>query len=290
MSPQAPTFALLGQVARYTETLARDPQSTVFVSLAETFRQCGLLQEACAVAEKGVQTLPGYAPGYVVLARIQAQLGQLAPAEDSFEAALALDENNADALKGLARLCSLQGEPDRARTLLGKLLDSHPEDQAARKMLSTLPADPAPVEVAPPAVVPIAKGTESVRDQPKPLRSGRPVTNPNAPISTATIAEIYVRQGFTARALKVYRDLLQADPHNEEIRRKLVELKAQIEREDGKESTKAAGFEGESAVLPASEAQPVAVTATPSAPVGAVGVIEQLEKWLVTIEQRRGHV
>lgn len=290
MSTQAPTFALLGQVARYTETLARDPQSTVFVSLAETFRQCGLLQEACAVAEKGIQTLPGYAPGYIVLARIQAQQGQLVAAVGSFEAALALDENNADALKGLARLCSLQGESARARTLLGKLLDSNPEDQAARKMLSTLPADPAPVKVAPPVVVPPAKAPESEVEEPKPLRSGRSAPNPNAPISTATIAEIYVRQGFTLRALKVYRDLLQADPHNEEIRRKLVALKAQIDSEGVKDDPRGAGFVEEPAIVASVAAQPVIATATSNEPVVTPGVIEQLEKWLVTIEQRRGYV
>lgn len=286
MSTQAPTFALLGQVARYTETLARDPQSTVFVSLAEIFRQCGLLKEASAVAERGLQTLPGYAPGYVVLARIQAQQGQLDPAKDSFEAALALDESNADALKGLARLCSLQGEPARARTLLEKLLESHPEDQAARKMLGTLPAAP----VVPLSPVPPAKVAENPAEEAKPQRSGRTASNPNAPISTATIAEIYVRQGFTLRALKVYRDLLQADPHNEEIRRKLVELKGQIDREEGKEGAQAAGFEETSAILPAPEARPVIAAAPAQPPVVAAGVIEQLEQWLVAIEQRRGHV
>lgn len=290
MSTQAPTFALLGQVARYTETLARDPQSTVFVSLAEIFRQCGLLQEACAVAEKGLQTLPGYAPGYVVLARIQAQQGQLDPAKDSFEAALALDASNADALKGLARLCRLQGEPIRARTLLEKLLESHPEDQVARKMLGTLPAAPEPLDLVPPPPALLAIPAESAPEEPKPQRVGRAAPNPNAPISTATIAEIYVRQGFTLRALKVYRDLLQADPHNEEIRRKLVELKAQIDREEGKEGAQAAGFEEEPAILPAPEAKPVIAAAPAQQPVVAAGVIEQLEQWLVAIEQRREHV
>ena len=291
MSTQAPTFALLGQVARYTETLARDPQSTVFVSLAEIFRQCGLLQEACAVAEKGLQTLPGYAPGYVVLARIQAQQGQLDPAKDAFEAALALDASNADALKGLARLCSLQGEPVRARTLLEKLLESHPEDQVARKMLGTLPAAPEPLDLVPPPPAPLAIPAESAPEEPKPQRVGRAAPNPNAPISTATIAEIYVRQGFTLRALKVYRDLLQADPHNEEIRRKLVELKAQIDREEGKEGAQAVGFEEESAILPEPEAKPVIAPApAQQQPVVAAGVIEQLEQWLLAIEQRRGHV
>lgn len=287
MSSQSPTFAVLGRVARYTEILARDPKSTVFVSLAETFRQCGLVQEACAVAEKGIQTLPDHAPGYVALARIQAQQGDISSAIAAFETALTLDAGNTDALKGLARLCQLQGESSRSRSLLGTLLDLAPDDQAARKMLASLPPDPAPAPVVPAAPVPVAPaGTDGA----KPLRGARSAANPNAPISTATIAEIYVRQGFTHRALKVYRDLLQADPHNEEIRRKLVELKRRIEAEEGKDPR---GFaapkvaNGGPAPTETGEmhASPLAAEATI-----AVSALGQLEKWLVAIEQRRGHV
>jgi hypothetical protein len=48
------------------------------------------------------------------------------------------------------------------------------------------------------------------------------------PISTATIAEIYIRQGFPEKALKVYRDLLRADPQNDQLRQKLIALKARL--------------------------------------------------------------
>lgn len=290
MSSQSPTFAVLGQVARYTETLARDPKSTVFVALAETFRRCGLLQEACAVAEKGIQTLPDHAPGYVVLARIQAQQGHIPAAMASFEAGLALDSSNADALKGLARLCHLQGNSSRSRTLLEKLLALTPDDQVASKMLAALPTDPVPPPVVPSSSVSVAQAAESAPVESRPLRSARSATNPNAPISTATIAEIYVRQGFTLRALKVYRDLLQADPHNEEIRRKLVELKTRIEAEEGKESVIPEPPVQESGRFPGSEpAEVLGVTPAAEATV-AVGALGQLEKWLVAIEQRRGHV
>lgn len=287
MSSQSPTFAVLGQVARYTETLARDPQSTVFVALAEIFRQCGLLQEACAVAEKGVQTLPEHAPGYVVLGRIQAQQGDVQSAMGSFETALTLDAGNADGLKGLARLCHLQGDSAKSRALLGKLLELAPDDQAARKMLAALPPEPPPAPVVPTPPTPAAQTVESAAVESKPQRSPRSAVNPNAPISTATIAEIYVRQGFTLRALKVYRDLLQADPHNEEIRRKLVDLKARIEAEEGGQAARLAEPEADVGLAqPGIRANTVAVAGGAH----AFSALEQLEKWLVAIEQRRGHV
>ncbi len=283
MTNQSPSFATLSQVARYAQSLARDPKSTDFVPLAETFRQCGLLAEACAVAEKGVQTLPDHGPGHIVLGRIQAQLGELSHAMSSFESALVLDENDPDAIKGLARVCALAGQPSRARTLLLRMLQLQPGDASAEKMLAGLPPEPAPV-----VVPPVAKGEEKTvetMDAPR-RRSSAPA---NAPISTVTIAEIYVRQGFTQRALKVYRDLLQADPHNAEIRRKLVELKARIEREGGAEALAEAELEdlGQEAAAGA----PVQ-SAGVEEPVleGASGRVARLEKWLVAIQQRRGHV
>lgn len=290
MSSQSPTFAVLEQVARYTVTLARNPQSTDFVPLAETFRQCGLLQEALAVAEKGIQTLPDHAPGHVVRARIQAQQGDVPAAMASFETALSLDAGNAEALKGLAKLCYLQGESARSRALLKTLLELSPEDQAARNMLAALPAEPVPPPPAFTTPVPEVENAARVAVESKPSRSARSGANPNAPISTATIAEIYVRQGFTLRALKVYRDLLQADPHNEEIRRKLVDLKVRIEAEEKKESASLGISGDQSAGYGRPAPEDIQAPFSKGEAAIAVSALGQLEKWLVAIEQRRGHV
>lgn len=290
MSGQLLTFALLGQVARYTEALAKDPQSTAFVPLAEIFRQHGLLVEACAVAEKGVQTLPDHAPGFVVLGRIQAQLGQLNQATAAFERTLELDESNDDGLKGLARVCLLQGDSPRARRLLDQVLALNPDDDTARNMLGSLPPEPLPASQAPEASLAGGKESSDAAEPPRSSRGGRGAVAASGPISTATIADIYVRQGFTLRALKVYRDLLQADPHNEEIRRKLVALKERIEREEreagGRPTEPPAEKAGRFAVA---EADKSAFAEPAKADAGA-GVVVRLEKWLSAIALRRGHV
>jgi tetratricopeptide (TPR) repeat protein len=44
------------------------------------------------------------------------------------------------------------------------------------------------------------------------------------PIYTRTLAELYVKQGFTTQAIEVFRHLLQADPTADDIRRRLAEL------------------------------------------------------------------
>jgi tetratricopeptide (TPR) repeat protein len=49
---------------------------------------------------------------------------------------------------------------------------------------------------------------------------------PAPPLATRTMAELYIRQGFTDRGLEVYRQLVGRDPENPELRRRLEELES----------------------------------------------------------------
>jgi tetratricopeptide (TPR) repeat protein len=271
--------SLLGKIAGYVEILAKDPRSTVFVPLAETYRQMGLLEDALEVATKGVQALPSFSPGYSLLGRIQAQLGRLDAAASSFEKALLIDPEGLMDLKGLARIRMRQGDPVQALKLVQRALALKPDDAVAQKMLAALGT---------------SSGTPDV-----PVRQQTPAPQPSpGPISTPTIAEIYIRQGFFNRAMKVYRDLLQADPLNEEIRRKLVELKRRVE------ALKASTAKGVLVVpAPVPAAGEIQVAQAP-APVAAEEgneaqapelevrsrQLEQLSRWVDSIQRRRADV
>ena len=54
------------------------------------------------------------------------------------------------------------------------------------------------------------------------------------PLATATIAELYIEQGFMKKALKIYRDLLDANPDNEELRQRIVDLKHRIDEDEAR--------------------------------------------------------
>lgn len=51
------------------------------------------------------------------------------------------------------------------------------------------------------------------------------------PLSTATLAELYVSQGFLKRAVTIYRELLETDPDNEDLKRRMMELKEAVDRD-----------------------------------------------------------
>ena len=53
--------------------------------------------------------------------------------------------------------------------------------------------------------------------------SGAP---PSGELMSPTLAELYFNQGFTDKAIEVYRQLLEREPDNERLRRRLAELQA----------------------------------------------------------------
>jgi tetratricopeptide (TPR) repeat protein len=280
MSGNQSSFSLLGKIASYTEILAKDPHSTVFVPLCEAYRQMGLLDDALDIALKGTQVLPGFSPGFTALGRIQAQQGNLEEATLAFEKALSLDRNSLASLKGLAKVRSRLGGKEQARDLLLRAAALQPEDDGVRRWLDQLGPQPSPPSTQP------DQGEEDVPSPPSP-RPGKPK---NDPISTGTIAEIYVRQGFLKRAAKIYRDLLQSDPHNEDIRQKLVALKKRILADEG--GTAALGdCPGE---MPEVEMQTIAPVSQDPPQEDSDGkekqILTTLEGWLDSIRRGREHV
>jgi pentatricopeptide repeat protein len=83
-------------------------------------------------------------------------------------------------------------------------------------------------------------------------------------ITTNTIAELYIKQGYFEKAVDIYRAILELEPDNEAASERLRELEARIE---------AAGA--------------VEKDSTPAAKGGIDLQICRLEKWLDKIRQAR---
>ncbi len=310
MSQSSPDGSLLAQIANYTEILAKKPNSTIFVSLAEAYRRMGLLDEAYNVASKGIRALPKYGPGYTVLGRVYAQRGDGFAAAASFEKALRFEPESLPAFKGLVKVLLADGEKQQALEVVEKAVQIHPEDPALQKVLASFRSSASqavtPVAAEAPEMAETAEVVETAETppaEPPPAaaRSRRPVSlRPQVetidPITTATIADIYIRQGFPQRALKVYRDLLKADPHNVEIREKLVALKLELEAQAETEvSPEAAPMAVQASAAEPAPAEPT-VDATPAAPAvvdqksGRMRHLETLNRWLEAIRLRREYV
>ena len=113
------------------------------------------------------------------------------------------------------------------------------------------------------------------------------------PMTTVTMAELLVSQGFLKRAFTIYRELLSADPGNLQLKKRLYELKAAIDEDNAtarcgtiedSEGEDAPGIAGCEVAVAASM---VAEQERPSLTQETNIVVATLEKWLHVIERRR---
>lgn len=279
--PDRAKDSLLGKIAAYTEILSTDPRSTIFVSLSETYRKMGMLEDAYGVAVKGLEHLPDYAPGHVVLARIKCQQGDYSGSETSFAQALEFDPDSLAALVGFSRLSLLQDNHSAARELLLKARELSPADPVINKLLLGLPEEEAaPIVADEESVVPEQLNVDA--------EETAPPTDAPEPLQSATLAELYLKQGMADRARDIYQNLLSKDPDNLELRRRIRDL------DIASGNTPAPLQEEAPAAVVAETAAAVEVPTdendSDSSPMTDLPVIDQLHRLLDSIQKRRGDV
>jgi pentatricopeptide repeat protein len=108
------------------------------------------------------------------------------------------------------------------------------------------------------------------------------------PITTATIADIYVEQGLYDKALEVYCELLQDNPQDAAVQQKISELEALMKSGASMDSSSA---QPQVDIATAAAGTPTTDVTTP-APHGVDSgtVIDKLNDWLASIQARRNRV
>lgn len=274
-------IALLGKMAGYIEMLVKDPYSTVFAALSDIYRTFGLHDEAIAVAQKGCEMVPSYPPGFVALGRALAENGDPSGASSAYRQALALDPVNLAALTGLASSCLGCGQNEEALELLMQAQSLDPDDKVvmqlfsvAKKLAAIPPSSPAVLNSH---LTPLMVSEVVEEEHPVVGAASLP------PIATATLADIYIQQGFLERALKVFSGLLEEDPGNKEIRRRYDELLQQIH-------TSATTGSPEVVSAAPSEVVPAGKIDILPAEVGKDALVALYGRWLAVINRRKTDV
>lgn len=321
MTEKTQQSSLLGKIAAYTEILAKDPTSTIFVSLSEAYRKMGMLDDARKVIENGLQSHSDFSPAHIVKARILCQQGEYQESETSFKKALELDSASLAGLVGYARLCILLGEEEKARPFLLDARELSPADPVINKLLLSLP-EPQVVEE------PVSLEVEQYENAVEPEIDGSAESFPaeceeereeaqdqerfeTPPLASTTLADLYLRQGLTDQALEMYRQLLADDPDNLELRRKIRDIEEPppeparnqappIEKEEPVEpsafelhQSEAVPFSGDNVVL---EEKTECATDIVDNSLQCSGkdsddkVLTTLNRWLDSIKKRRGDV
>ena len=283
MADQNQQSVLLGKIAAYTEILVKDQRSTIFVSLAEAYRKMGLFEDARQIIAKGLEVHPDFSPAHIVIARVMCQLEDFAGSEAAFKRALELDHESLAALVGYARVKILLGEEREARELLLRARHLSPADPVINKLLLSLPEEQ------------LANDSDSEEEESIGVAS--------KPLVSSTLAELYLKQGLKDEALKVYQELLQQTPDDLALRRKIKELENEsdsfvadseinlVEEQENISSVSVADLsdQADCSSVEQLDNDKVLNETPPDSTVNEV-LLETLNRWLINIQQRRGHV
>jgi tetratricopeptide (TPR) repeat protein len=123
-------------IERWSEELARDPGSGVFIPLADALRRRGQLDLAYRVATRGLARRPYDGDAHDLLARIWADRGDIERAMDEWSIALQCAPTHAGALKGLGFACYQAGLLVEAERYLVEAAATDPDDQSIRTALA----------------------------------------------------------------------------------------------------------------------------------------------------------
>ena len=133
----------LEDIERLKEKISRDPNSKLFVPLAEEYKKAGMLDEAIAVLTGGLENQPGYLSARVSLGKIFIERGMLQEARTEFEKVIASIPDNLYAHKKLAEIYRDLGDKDKASKEFRTVLKLNPVDDWAAASLAEMEQQPA---------------------------------------------------------------------------------------------------------------------------------------------------
>jgi tetratricopeptide (TPR) repeat protein len=123
---------MVDDVRRWSEELAREPGSLVFLQLGDALRRRQQFDLAHTIALRGLERHPHDADAHDLLARIAVDRGDLTRAREEWNAVLRLVPGHPGAMKGLGYLSFQQGRvEDAERFLAGAAASDEPSVASA---------------------------------------------------------------------------------------------------------------------------------------------------------------
>lgn len=120
----------------------KDPNSRLFLPLAEEYRKSGMLDEAISVILSGLERQPGYTSARVALGRIYFEKNMIEEARNEFEQVVSAIPDNLFSHKKLAEIYRGRGETEKAIAEYKKVIQLNPLDEDAKICLEEIEGRP----------------------------------------------------------------------------------------------------------------------------------------------------
>lgn len=254
------------EIDRLATQLAKDPQSKVFMPLAEEYGKAGMWQEAAGVLEDGLKYYPGFITAMVALGRAYDQMGQSTKAKAILEESIKLSPENLRAHRTLIKIYVSQEQHALALQSCAVILRVNPRDEEALSVQSAL-GKPLTLKKEPERLKPADPVTQnsSVQD----VLAAPIISDP----LKAAIPEVGAQHEGLSVSTSVKLEAVAPDPLI--VASELMETVLHTRDRTGKQLA-----------VPTEDPQANAVEAMPS-PSPHANVVLQLEAWLRNIQSRR---
>jgi tetratricopeptide (TPR) repeat protein len=131
-------------IRRWSDELAGNPASMVFLPLGEALRTRGQIELAYRVAVRGLERHPYDADAHDLLARICVDRGETQRALDEWDASLRCVPGHVGALKGIGFVCFSQGRFAEAERYLAQAVAANADDDGLASALARVRDELAP--------------------------------------------------------------------------------------------------------------------------------------------------
>ena len=221
--------------------LSEAPDSFCFAGLSAVYLKAGLTDDALHVARVGVAKHPEYLAGQRALALACHAKGINDEALAALQQIVLALPEDIPSQKLLGRLLVDAGELDYAVQVYRTALEFAPEEMECRLQLESLQQSTSVAEtafeynVSDEELVDDEEIIEDIEmleelevlyeDESPETESLFPVSD-HDPLSTGTLAELYVTQGFIKKAIEIYRAILLENPADRSIGLRITELES----------------------------------------------------------------
>ncbi|MCX8093859.1 MAG: tetratricopeptide repeat protein [Candidatus Goldbacteria bacterium] len=210
--------ALLAEIEELKKKLSQNPDSLIFVPLADAYRKAGLYDEAIEVCKKGLEKHPTYTSARVVLGRVYIEKNKFDEAIQELKKVESVDSDNIMVHTMLGNMYLKKKMYAEAVEQFQRVLSINPEDVEIQEKLKE--ALSAKQEITKP--VEKEEKKEQINTSEK---QGKIVEKPQIDIQKSLkAAELYTKKEDFEKAIEVYKELLDLDPENIVVQQRLREV------------------------------------------------------------------
>jgi tetratricopeptide (TPR) repeat protein len=231
----------LENIERLKEQVEKDPESKLFIPLAEEYRKAEMLEEAIQVLKDGIERQPQYMSARVSLGKIYLDLGLLDDAKAEFEKVVQTIPENLFAHRKLAEIHRILGDRGKATEEYRTVLQLNPMDEWALQNLADIEkelqdsprisgdlrreSDEFSEEtISTQETISQTPGSTFMDEEFKSDKDSKESFSHSVP--TIDDADTLISQGNYVDAMKIYKKIISVDPMNIQVKQRMEELKA----------------------------------------------------------------